>query len=138
LFVGHAISNTHGSPRDVAYAAQYRFGISRHVDWTVGWLDEGDTGVSRRKGLITQVWGVRTAFGDKVVYGAGIGPYVSTHRKVDVTGRSSDEHDLSAVVSATAAVRLKKNMSVRLTWNRVATDDDRDSDVLLLGVGYRF
>jgi hypothetical protein len=138
LFVGHAISNTHGSPRDVAYAAQYRLGVSRHVDWTVGWLDEGDTGVSRRKGLVTQVWGVRTAFDGRFVYGAGIGPYVSTHRKVHITGRLANEHDLSAVVSATAAVRLKKHLSIRLIWNRVATDDDRDSDVLLLGLGYRF
>ncbi|MDB5728005.1 MAG: hypothetical protein JWQ00_1210, partial [Noviherbaspirillum sp.] len=26
----------------------------------------------------------------------------------------------------------------RLIWNRVATKDDSDSDVVLVGVGYRF
>jgi hypothetical protein len=138
LFIGHAISNTHGSPRDVAYAAQYRRGLSRHIDWTVGWLEEGETMGSRRKGVITQLWGVRTAFDEKLAFGAGIGPYLSTHRHIDATGASSDERKLSALVSATAAVRLHKDMSVRVIWSRVATNYDRDSDVVLLGVGYRF
>lgn len=64
---------------------------------------------------------------------------------VDKTRRATGRH-ISYVVSATMSARLPMLQSttfgertdVRVTWHRIVTDYDRDTDILLFGLGYRF
>ncbi|MGN5476972.1 hypothetical protein ACTMU2_08535 [Cupriavidus basilensis] len=41
-------------------------------------------------------------------------------------------------VTLSASYRLSGHWLGRLSWNRVMTGYDRDADLLLAGVGYRF
>jgi hypothetical protein len=41
-------------------------------------------------------------------------------------------------VSFSAAYAVTPQWAARLTWNRVGTRYDRDADVVMLGLGYRF
>lgn len=48
------------------------------------------------------------------------------------------EHQFSVLISISGAYRVTKHWSARLTWNRVVTRYDRDTDVILAGIGYRW
>jgi hypothetical protein len=41
-------------------------------------------------------------------------------------------------VSLTVARQLSEHWAVRLTWHRVISTYNRDSDIFLLGLGYRW
>jgi hypothetical protein len=45
---------------------------------------------------------------------------------------------VSDVVSLTLSLRPIRNFDVRLLWHRIVTDYNRDADILLWGLGYRF
>ena len=64
--------------------------------------------------------------------GAGIGPYLG-HDEGD-----NDGSRLSGVVSFTATYRISRDWLARVTWHRVITDYDKDSDVILIGAGYNW
>ena len=42
------------------------------------------------------------------------------------------------MVSLSARYRFTPQWHARVTWNRVFADYDRDTDVLLIGAGYKF
>jgi hypothetical protein len=42
------------------------------------------------------------------------------------------------MVSASANYRFTNHWSIRAIWNRLITNYDRDSDIILVGPGYRF
>jgi hypothetical protein len=42
------------------------------------------------------------------------------------------------MIAVSAAVRLPARTFLRASWNRVLTHHDRDADVVLIGLGYRF
>jgi len=52
--------------------------------------------------------------------------------------RPAPGRHVSDVVSATLSLRPIRNFDVRLLWHRIVTDYNRDADILLWGVGYRF
>lgn len=45
---------------------------------------------------------------------------------------------MSGIVSISASYRLSDRWLTRITWNRVVTRYDRDTDVIQAGLGYRF
>jgi hypothetical protein len=137
VFVGQTIVNSFNSERDTARAIEYRRGLSAHIDWTVSWLNEGDTRLVRRNGVISQLWAVREAFDRRLAIGIGLGPYVAVDRQVSAAPVTGAER-VSALITVSAALRLPRRTFLRASWNRVLTHYDRDADVVLLGLGYRF
>jgi hypothetical protein len=137
IFVGRTIVNSFNSERDVAKAIEYRRGLSEHIDWTVSWVNEGDTRLVRRNGVMTQLWAVREAFDHHVAIGVGLGPYLAINRHVLAASNPNPER-LSAMIAVSAALRLPARTFLRASWNRVLTHYDRDADVVLIGLGYRF
>lgn len=136
LFLGRTIVNSYHSEQGTAKALEYRFGMARHVDATLGLLNEGDARLLRRTGLTAQLWGVREVLGsDRLVLGVGLGPYL----EVDRYSAASDDNDkLSLVFTATAAFRFGRQWAGRISWNRINTNYHRDTDVILFGAGYRY
>jgi hypothetical protein len=55
-----------------------------------------------------------------------------------VAGRAEEDERLSGIVTLTASYRFDPHWFARLSWNRIVTGYDRDTDVILLGGGYRF
>lgn len=139
VFVGQTIVNSYYSERDSARAIEYRHGLGRYVDVTLGVLNEGDARLVRRTGITAQIWGVREVLAsDRLVLGIGFGPYLAVDRYRTPTSAEGGDSKFSWIFTATAAYRLGQHWDARLSWNRVNTNYNRDTDVILLGAGYRF
>jgi hypothetical protein len=110
---------------------EFRCGLARHIDWSVGWMYEADP-VSRT-GPLTQIWAVQSLFHDRFAIGIGTGPYLGIDRHDDRSFRK-----VNLLVSGTLSYRFHPNWAIRLSWNRIATDHHRDTDVVLSGLAYRF
>ena len=134
---GSTIVNSYHSEHASAWALEYRRGLGRYVDVTVGYLNEGDTDLVQRQGVAAQIWGVREFLAsNRLVLGVGVGPYLAIDKKR--TPGESDDWKLSWMLSTMATYRIDGKWNIRASWNRVGTNYDRDTDVILLGVGYRY
>ncbi len=132
---GQTIVNSRDSENATSWMVEYRRSLGRYFDWTIGWLNEGNPDPIRRDGLITQLWLVRPFFEDRLTLGVGTGPYVALdkRRKPD-----DDELTVAGLVTLSAAYQFRPPWSIRISWNRIVTDYNRDTDVLLVGIGFRF
>jgi hypothetical protein len=136
--VGMTIQNNHESEKSVATSIEYRRSLFKYLDWTVAWIYEADNEIPRRNGAATQLWLVRSFFADRLALGFGAGPYVQIDDRSGVPGQGSDDRQVSALVSMTATYRFTPHWGTRLTWSRLSTNYNLDTDLILLGVCYRF
>lgn len=136
LFLGRTIVNSFESERSTALSIEYRRGLARYLDWTVSWLYEGDTRLVRRDGLTGQLWAVKAFLDDRIALGAGAGAYFSIDRQA---GKSIvNDRLFSMIATMTGSYRINPHWSLRISWNRIITNYDRDTDVIVGGIGYRF
>jgi hypothetical protein len=138
LFGGTTIVNSFDSQSSGALGVEYRRGISRYLDWTVGWLYEGDNRLVRRNGLTTQLWAVKAFFDDSFALGVGGGAYIVIDRYQHLVENRDGRQALSGLMTLTGSYRFHPDWNLRTSWNRIVTNYDRDTDVILGGVGYRF
>lgn len=138
LFGGQSIVNTLVSEHAWAGALEYRHGLVPHLDWTVSGITEGNPHITRRHGVATQIWAVNTFFDDTVSVGAGVGPYIYVDRRHPTPHTLSSPAAAAPLVSLTLAKTLNDHWLARLTFNRVTSDYNRDADILLVGLGYRW
>ncbi|WP_317205886.1 hypothetical protein [Janthinobacterium sp.] len=130
---GQTIVNSFDSERSRAFSVEYRRALAPYVDWTVTWLKEGTTARTRRSGVASQGWLIRS-LNSKVELGMGVGAYAAFDLH-DVDQRQSH---LAGLVSIAARYHFQQRWVGQLSWNRVVTDYHRDADVLLLGLGAAF
>lgn len=137
-FVGKTVVNTFNSESDMATGLEFRKGIARYCDWTFSYVNEGDPEVTRRNGLATQFWLVDAYLNKKLAVGMGVGAYFYVDRKhAPVEGQEPDG-DFAPLLTPTISYRISDRWTARLNWNRVVSDYNKDSDVFLLGIGYRW
>ena len=142
VYTGRSVVNAFYSEHGLAFAAEYRRGLSRHLDGTVSYIYEGDPKITRRSGLGLQAWPVNTFFHERVTVGFGLGVYVYIDNKHSgpsrqlAVGASVNTPAMAPMISPTFAVRLSDSWVIRATWHRVITNYNRDSDVFLIGTGY--
>jgi hypothetical protein len=134
VFGGQTVVNIPGNGSSTAGGIEYRRGLWRYVEWTAGALYEGRSNLIDRYGLTTQIWLAKPFFDDRLALGAGVGFYLAEDR------RREDRRGafLSEMVSITVSYRLSRHWFIRSTWDRIITDYDRDTDIFLGGIGYRF
>ena len=138
VFVGQSVVNTFLSQRARAYAGEYRHGILPHLDWTISGLYEGDPEIIRRSGMATQLWAVNSFFHDRISVGAGLGPYFYLDHKHPPAAGQRIPASIAPVASLTFSTRLSDHWTLRLVFDRVASNYNRDSDIFLAGLGYRW
>jgi len=139
VFLGQTIVNSFYSQSDTARALEYRHGLGRFFDVTLGLLNEGDARLVRRTGVTTQIWGVREVLAsDRLLLGIGFGPYLAIDKYRTPVAGQGGRSNFSWIFTATAAFRLSPHWNGRVSWNRINTNYDRDTDVVLFGAGYRF
>lgn len=146
LYVGQTDLNSFESERSTAYAVEYRRRLARHVDWSLGWLNEGGNDIIRRNGVTSELWLFQPLWEGRLELGAGAGIYLAVNQqdqtfavvKHQVTTVGSDDDRLSGIVSLTGSYRFDSHWLARFSFNRLVTRYDRDADVILLGGGYRF
>lgn len=137
VFAGKTEVNSLHSPGAFAKSIEYRHGFGPYVEASVAWLDEGYTALTRRNGATGQLWPGNSFFGDKLRLSVGAGPYVAidTYR---VQGGTNTSDKVSALFTMSASLHLTEHWLARASWNRVLTGYNKDSDIFLAGVGYRF
>jgi hypothetical protein len=139
LYAGKTIANDFDSERSTATSIEYRRALTPRLEWSVAWINEGDPHQERRDGVAAQLWAVRPFFNERLTLGLGFGPYFTVSDRDQSSSLDDGERRrLAGLLSLTAGYRLSPTWRLRMSLNRVITNHDRDTDVLLLGAGYSF
>lgn len=131
-FIGETSVFSSDSPHSLAVGLEYRRRLVRYLEGTVSWLYEGSNQGSQMNGLATQLWVAKAFFADSLSLSFGAGPYIGYDRLHDTT------LIVSGVATMSVAYRFHPRWGTRASWNRIITDYDRDADVWLAGISYRF
>ncbi|WP_347557640.1 hypothetical protein [Robbsia sp. KACC 23696] len=138
VMAGKTVVNSLSSQSTFSKSVEYRHTFSQHIEGTVAWIDEGNTRLTERNGVATQIWLTEPLYHDKLTIGMGVGPYLAadTYR----VSRDSDRTGakLSGLFTMSASYRVTPHVVVRFSWDRVLTTYNRDTDIFLIGAGYRF
>ena len=137
LMGGETIVNIAGPGKSAAVDLEYRCGIWRYLAVTAGALYEGKSTLIDRYGLTTQLWMAKRFLDDNMSLGAGFGPYfaIDQRRGDSASGRN---FFVSKIASISGSLKLSEHVDLRGTFDRVITTYDRDSDIFMGGIGYRF
>lgn len=138
VFSGQSVVNTFLSQKALAYAAEYRRGLVPHIDWTASIIYEGDPKIIRRSGIATQAWFVNTFFNERIAIGGGLGPYIYLDHKHPPTAGTKNPAAVAPLASLTFSTRLSEHWIMRMVFDRVTSSYNRDADIFLLGLGYRW
>jgi hypothetical protein len=136
LFGGQTIVNIPAvNGKSPAVALEYRRGIWRYLEWTARAIYEGKNDLIERYGLTSQFWLAKEFLDERLSIGAGLGGYAGRDQRR--TGGNTKDF-FAEVLSVTGSVRLSNHWDLRATWDRTITAYDRDTDIFLGGIGFRF
>lgn len=132
VYAGQTIVNDFESPTAFARSVEYRHAFTPVVRGSAAWINEGDARLIRRNGIAAQAWLEPTFDGGRFSMGLGFGPYIAVDDY-----RPGGRYTIG-LLSWTLSHRITRSWDARFTWHRSVSDNDRDSDIILLGVGYQF
>jgi hypothetical protein len=133
LFLGQTIVNSFESEHSVASSLEYRRAFTPVIRGSVAWINEGDARLIRRNGVTAQGWLEPSFSGDRFSLGVGAGAYIA----VDQYRQGDHGAFASGIITMTTAYHWR-DWTARFSWHRIVSNYDRDSDIMLLGVGRRF
>jgi hypothetical protein len=131
--LGNSVVNNFQSPHGVAYAVEYRRRLNPYLDARLTALDEGDAHVVKRKGVAGQLGLTREFLDHRADVGVAGGFYLA--HDDDERGERTQTLGL---LSMTATYHWSHLWSTRAYWDRTLTTNGRDTDVVLLGLGFSF
>ena len=134
LFAGRTVINSFESEFATAHSLELRRRFGALLAGSLAWLDESDAQLLRRRGMVAQAWVEPSFQRERLTLGVGLGPYIAA----DDLRRDRNGLFGSPIITLTASLRFGRAWTGRVLWHRVASRYDRDTDVVLLGVGYRF
>jgi hypothetical protein len=137
-YVGRTIVNSFDSEHSVAVGIEYRRQLNPYLEGSISWLYEGDSRLVRRHGFTGEIWAVRYFLDDRLGLGIGGGLYFNADRYSHVVEEGDTDRLVSGIVSLTGSFRVAPEWELRTVWHRIVTNYDRDTDVLLGGIGIRF
>jgi hypothetical protein len=137
-FLGQVVVNRPDNDSGIGSGIEFRMGIDEHLDWTVTWLNEDVPGTFHRTGLGTQIWLVDAFLARRITLGFGAGLYSFIDREPPPGSTASSRLDIAGLVTVTASYRFSDRWFTRFNWNCVRSNDNRDTDIFLLGIGYRW
>ncbi len=137
-FLGQVVANSPGNDPGLGSGIEFRVGIDEHLDWTATWLNEDVSGTFHRIGLGTQIWLVDAFLDRRVTLGFGAGLYSFVDREPVPDTAENERLDIAGLLTITAGYRFAGQWFTRFNWNRVMSNDNRDTDMFLLGLGYRW
>lgn len=137
-FLGQVVVNNPGNETGIGSGIEFRMGIDEHLDWTVTLLNEEVPRTIHRTGLGTQIWLVDAFLNRRITLGVGAGLYAFVDSEPPPDSGDDRRLDIAGLVTVTTSYRFSDRWFTRFNWDRVASNDNRDSDIFLLGVGYRW
>ncbi len=132
-FYGHTQVNSFGHQESKAWSGEFRRRLWSALRVTGGFINEGDAQLIRRNGFTYEAWLEPSFFDGAFSVGAGFGGYSAIDKYRPAPGRH-----VSDVVSLTMSLRLVEHVDARFNWHRIVTDYNRDTDIVLFGLGVRF
>lgn len=136
--LGETILNSERSPSALGGSLEYRRGVAKYLDWTATYLYEGSKKSIRRNGIASQLWLTRAFLDDRLTLAVGAGAYFTIDQRNIHDEPGPGDGRIAGLVSMSASYRISRRWLTRITWNRVVTRYNRDTDVIQAGVGYRF
>jgi hypothetical protein len=130
--VGRTIVNSLESELARATSIEFRHAFGPVLRGSVGWINEGDAHLIRRNGIVAQGWLEPSLGHDRYTLGIGLGAYFA------VDEYHAQQPVVTGVITMTAGYHFTRRWLARLSWHRITSTYDRDSDIVLLGLGYRF
>ena len=137
LLAGRAIVNSFKSETSASTGLEYRRTFTPNVEGSVILMNEGKVDAAERKGVSAQVWLLRP-FTERTVLEMGFGAYAKRDQLDRTDARAERERHVVPIASIGMRYRINDTWRAQLTWNRVTTHYERDSDVFLLGAGIAF
>jgi hypothetical protein len=138
LLLGRTIVNTLASEDSFAAQIEYRRRFGPYWAWSVGLLNEGDARTQRRSGVMTEFWAGHEFLDRRVTAAIGIGPYLVVDIRKNPELVEASRERLAGILSLTFAYAPVPQWALRWAWHRIFAERSHDSDVLVLGAGYRF
>ncbi|MBV8497615.1 MAG: outer membrane beta-barrel protein [Gammaproteobacteria bacterium] len=142
LMAGNSIQNNFQSPHGVAYGVEYRERLTPYIDAVGTLLNEGDTGVVKRKGAAGQLALVREFLDHHADVGIAGGFYLAHDDFVSNSAQgivvAGERTALLGLLSMTVTWRFTRYVHARVYWDRTLTTNGRDTDVVLGGLGFSF
>lgn len=131
ILLGKTTVNNVGAEYPLATNIEYRRQLPwKNIDWTVSYLDEGESGLINRRGAATELWVMQRFFKERVDLGIGAGAYAAFDAMHNHT------FGLNGIITMTAGYLVYEHWGLRAEAHRIVTDYDRDSDVFLVGIRY--
>lgn len=142
LMAGKSVQNNLQSPQGTAWAAEFRERLSPYIDAIGTFLDEGDTGVVKRRGVAGQLGLVREFLNHHADVGIAGGFYLARDQDYITPSNTvvgiATRTQVLGLLSMTMTWRLTRMVHVRAYWDRTLTTNGRDTDVVLAGIGWSF
>jgi hypothetical protein len=138
LYLGTAIQNSFKSESDSGYQIEYRRQLSPTWEWSAAYTNEGALGTFQRDGLVGQIWYGDWFLDQRLKLAAGAGPFVANTWDLDPDTRKITDRNLrlNGRITVLVGFRISEQVLLSAAWNRTATDDHRDTDLIVLGLGY--
>jgi hypothetical protein len=143
VMAGSSVVNNFNSPHGVAWGAELRYRLTPYIDAIGTYLDEGDARVVKRKGGAGQLGLKREFLNHHADVGVAGGFYFARDSDyngppTDVLGLVTTRTQVLGLLTMTATYRFEVGFRVRAYWYRALTTNGRDTDVVMLGLGWAF
>jgi len=132
LMTGRTVINSFESQTARATSVEYRHAFGPVVRGSIGWIIEGDARLARRNGIVAQGWLEPSFYRDRFTLGVGAGGYFA------IDPDHARGPSVLVILGTTFSYHFAHGWIGRVTWHRVSSNYDRDSDIFLAGLGYRF
>jgi hypothetical protein len=132
---GRAVLNSFRSEESTAQALSLRTKLSRHFAASLTYTVAHDIPLDWHSGTALQLW-AETPLTKSFSAGAGIGVFITSEKSSAAPTNAATNP--AGILGVTLAYPFGERWVARALWNRVATRDDSDSDIVLVGLGYRF
>jgi hypothetical protein len=132
---GRAVLNSFRSEGSFAQALSLRTKISTHFAASLTYTVAQNVPLDWHSGAAVQLW-AETPLTSAFSVGAGVGVFITADRSS--TANANSATDPAGILGITMAYTISSRWVARAIWNRVTTRDDDDSDIVLVGLGYRF
>ena len=139
--IGRTVVNNFNSPHGVAWGAELRYRLSPYIDAIGTYLDEGDAHVVKRKGAAGQLGIKREFLSHHADVGVAGGLYFArdsdySSPESQMLGLITTRTQVLGLLAMTATYRMDAGFRLRAYWYRTLTTNGRDTDVVMLGVGW--
>eukprot|EP01035_Chromulina_nebulosa_P009678 gene9678-13058_t len=121
-----------------SWQLDYRHTLTRHLAWSVAWINEGHELTHHRDGVAGQAWGVLPFHSDTFSLSFGAGAYHYFDTQLLPGGSTANTHGWTPIYSVAATYHTRTPWSLRLTANRINHANGLETNSVVAGAGYTF